>query len=173
MIISVSDLKGQVDCGKDAYDAIKARLDGIEHVIRSYTNNAFQVPAVRFCGRSEGSKVYGDPGQLMVGDTVQVSKSGVNDGLYTIERVEDDGVTLDDMLLEAPRNLVTKVEYPPDVARCAVRLYEWEQSMGGKVGVKSETISRHSVTYEDSQTLFAGYPVGILNGLKLYAKARF
>jgi len=44
--------------------------------------------------------------------------------------------------------------------------------MGDKVGIKSETISRHSVTYEDSATLYMGYPVGILNGLNLYKKAR-
>jgi hypothetical protein len=44
--------------------------------------------------------------------------------------------------------------------------------MGEKVGIKSETISRHSVTYEDSGNLFMGYPVGILNGLTLHKKAR-
>jgi len=68
--------------------------------------------------------------------------------------------------------LVTKIHYPADVIQCAVDLYKWKQDMGDKVGVKSETLSRHSVTYEDSATLFMGYPVGILNGLSLHNKAR-
>ena len=67
---------------------------------------------------------------------------------------------------------VCLLEYPADVIKCAVDLFKWKQDMGENVGIKSETISRHSVTYEDSATLFMGYPVGILNGLNLYKKAR-
>ena len=60
--------------------------------------------------------------------------------------------------------------------QCAVSLFKWELEFGSKIGIKSEseTLSRHSetVTYEDSATLFMGYPIGILNGLSLYKKAR-
>ena len=80
MIISVEDLKKQVNCGSDADDLIAAKLEAIEAVIRAYTNNNFQLRAVRFAGRSTESVVYGSPQYFPVGDPVQISASGVNDG---------------------------------------------------------------------------------------------
>ena len=172
MIITVEDLKKQVSCGTATDDLITAKLEAIEAVIRAYTNNNFQLRPVRFGGRSENSHVYGSPQYFTVGDTVQISGSGVNDGLYVVKAVADDHIELDKPLMAVPCNLVTKVKYPADVIQCAVDLFKWKQNMGDKVGIKSETLSRHSVTYEDSATLFMGYPVGILNGLNLYKKAR-
>ena len=172
MIISVENLKKQIDCGTATNDLITAKLEAIEAVIRAYTNNNFQQREVRFAGRSENMRVYGSPQFFFVDDTVQISGSGVNDGLYQITMVDADRIELDKPLMTTEFNLVTKVKYPADVIQCAVDLYQWKQTMGEKVGIKSETISRHSVTYEDSATLFMGYPVGILNGLQLYKKAR-
>lgn len=172
MIITVEKLKEQVNCGTASDDLITAKLEAIEAVIRAYTNNNFQQRSVRFAGRSEDSDVYGSPRFFAVGDTVQISESGVNDGLYTITAVYDDHIELDKSLFSVDCNLVTKIKYPADVVQCAVDLFKWKQTMGDKVGVKSETLSRHSVTYEDSATLFMGYPTGILNGLNLHRKAR-
>ena len=171
MIITVEDLKKQIQC-TDADDLITAKLEAIEAVIRAYTNNNFQQRSIRFAGRSEDSRVYGSPRFFTVGDTVQISGSGVNDGLYVVTSIDDEYLELDKSLFTADINLVTKIQYPADVAQCAVDLYKWKQTMGDKVGIKSETISRHSVTYEDGATLFMGYPVGILNGLNLHKKAR-
>lgn len=172
MITTVENLKKQVDCGTATDDLITARLEAIEAVIRAYTNNNFQMRSVRFAGRSEDADVYGVPRFFTVGDTVQISASGVNDGLYIVNAVYDDHIELDKDLFPVEYNLVTKIKYPADVIQCAVDLYKWKQTMGDKVGVKSETLSRHSVTYEDSATLYMGYPVGILNGLNLHRKAR-
>lgn len=172
MIITIEQLKNQVKCGTTPDDVISTRLQAIESVIRAYTNNNFQQRAVRFSGRSEGSAVYGSPQHFAVGDTVQISQSEYNDGLYQVTMVDTDFIELDEQLMTADFNLVTKVKYPADVVQCAVDMYQWKQNRGEKVGIKSETISRHSVTYEDSATLYMGYPVGLLNGLKLYKKAR-
>lgn len=172
MIITVEDLKKQVNCGNATDDLITIKLEAIEAVIRAYTNNNFQLRSARFAGRSENSCVYGSPRFFTVGDTVQISGSGVNDGLYVVIGVHVDRLELGKSLFPVEYNLVTKIKYPADVIQCAVDLYKWKQCMGDKVGVKSETLSRHSVTYEDSATLFMGYPVGILNGLNLHRKAR-
>jgi hypothetical protein len=172
MIISVSELRNQIDCGEVTDEQITVRLNAIEAVIRAYTNNNFQQRAVRFLGRSEDMSVYGSPQYFTVGDTVQISGTGVNDGLYRITMISADRITLDKKLMAMDFNLVTKIEYPADVIQCAVDLFQWKQSLGKKVGIKSETLSRHSVTYEDSTRLFMGYPMGILNGLQLHKKAR-
>lgn len=172
MIISIEDLKKQVNCGDTTDDVITAKLEAIEAVIRAFTNNNFQQRAIRFEARSEEYWLYGSPRYFTVGDTVQISASGVNDGLYVVTSVDDEYLEVDRVLMEAEYNLVTKIKYPADVIQCAVDLFAWKQSMGNKVGIKSETISRHSVTYEDGSTLFMGYPLGILNGLKLHKKVR-
>lgn len=172
MIISVENLKKRIDCGNTADDLITARLEAIESVIRAYTNNNFQQRGIRFVGNSDGKRLYGDTQYFAVDDTIQISGSNVHDGLYTVTMIGMDYIEVDRPLMTIASNLVTKVKYPADVIQCAVDLYKWKQNMGDKVGVKSETLSRHSVTYEDSATLFMGYPVGILNGLQLYKKAR-
>lgn len=173
MIITVADLKKQVNCGTSTDDQIMVKLEAIEAVIRAYTNNNFQNRGIRYSGHSRGSCIYGVPMYFHIGDTVQVSSQyGVNDGLYVVTAVDEEYLELDKFLVPVDGNLVTKIQYPADVIQCAVDLYKWNQTMGDKVGIKSETISRHSVTYEDSGTLFMGYPVGILNGLNLHKKAR-
>ena len=172
MIITVADLKKQIDCGSATDEQITVKLNAIEAVIRAYTNNNFQQRGIRFIGHSSGMRVYGEPQYFNVGDTVQISDSLVNDGLYQVTEVGVDYVQVDKFLMTTEKNLVTKINYPADVIACAVDLYRWKQNMGEKVGIKSETISRHSVTYEDSATLFMGYPMGVLNGLSLYKKAR-
>lgn len=172
MIITVADLKKQINCGNDTDELIETKLKAIEAVIRKYTNNNFQERGIRFVGHSSGTSVYGDPRYFTIGDTVQISASSVNDGLYQVVAVGEDFLQVDRFLFAANQNMVTKISYPADVIQCAVDLYKWKQSMGNKVGIKSETLSRHSVTYEDSATLFMGYPIGILNGLSLYKKAR-
>lgn len=172
MIISVADLRKQVACGTATDEQIIAKLEAIEAVIRAYTNNNFQLRGIRFAGQSEGMNIYGTPQGFSVGDIVQISGSDVNDGLYQVRIVQPDFIQLDQYLVTADYNLVTKVKYPADVVQCAVDMFRWKQNMGDKVGIKSETLSRHSVTYEDSASLFMGYPMGILSGLKLHKKAR-
>ena len=52
---------------------------------------------------------------------------------------------------------------------------KYECNMRDKVGIKSESISRHSVTYYDvnEENQVMGYPVSLLGFLKPYIKARF
>jgi hypothetical protein len=56
-----------------------------------------------------------------------------------------------------------------------VNLLRWEAVNRDKVGIQSETISRHSVTYADAtgENSLMGYPKSMLGFLKPYVKARF
>lgn len=172
MIMTVSELKLSVECGTLTDDVIRSRLASIEAVIRAYTNNKFQVRAVRFIGKTDGSSVFGNVRNIREGDTIEISESGINDGLYAVVEVDEEAIITDKILWPCDEMLVTKIEYPADVKACALDLFSWKIKNGEKVGVKSETISRHSVTYEDSSGLFMGYPIGVLSGLRLHKKAR-
>ena len=56
-----------------------------------------------------------------------------------------------------------------------VNLIKWDIDKRSKVGVQSETLSRHSVTYfnMDGDNSVMGYPKSLLGFLKPYIKARF
>lgn len=173
MIISVEQAKKLVDLSKWTDDKIKMKLEAIEQVVRTYTHNNFQNRAIRSDCVVSDQQIQGDVPGLNVGDTIQISESKFNAGLFVVEAIEDDLIATNQDLIDEAHILVTKIEYPSDVVDCVLELLEWSVQYGGKVGIKSETLSRHSVTYEDSATLFMGFPVGILNGLKLHQKARF
>lgn len=106
---------------------------------------------------------------------MQISQSMVNDGLYGIAEITDEGITLDGDVYDFPLNTVTKVIYPADVQKGVIDLMIWEKDNRSKVGIKSETLSRHSVTYYDQDTnnQVMGYPVSLLGFLKPYMKPRF
>ena len=174
MIISVDQAKKLISGLSNWSDErIRMKLDAIEQVIRSYTHNNFQNRGIRSDCAVISQQIQGSVPGLNVGDTIQISESRFNSGRFVVEAIDDDQIIVDKTLIDESHILVTKVEYPADVIDCVVDLMEWTVDFGGKVGIKSETLSRHSVTYEDSGTLFMGYPVGILNGLKLHMKARF
>lgn len=156
-------------------EAIQTQLDAIEGIIRAYTNNNFQVRMARFVAPSAGRILDGFSPYIGEGDTIQISQSGVNDGLYIVEAVVEETVEVDRDLHDVGVNLVTKVEYPPAVKGVARNLLKWEAENRGKVGVKSETLSRYSVTYydQDASNQVMGYPVSLLGGLRPYMKARF
>ena len=111
---------------------------------------------------------------MKVGDTVQISQSMVNDGLYKITELGDDFIRVDQELYKST-NLITKVEYPADVRAGVLELLKWDIKNRPKTGGKSETLSRYSVTYfdQDANNQVMGYPVALLGFLKPYIKARF
>lgn len=175
MIVSVEKLLSMPEFSGKSEEELKRKLKAVEHLIRSYTNNNFQNRAIRFRGNSVGDTIIGQPRFFKVADTVQISRSSVNDGLYAVTEVAETFIRLDAQLFDIPENLVTKVEYPVDVQEGVIELMSWEVKNRQKVGIKSETLSRHSVTYydQDAGNQVMGYPVSLLGFLKPYMKARF
>lgn len=175
MIVPVEELLEMPDFSGKSEKSLKRKLNAIEHLIRSYTNNNFQNRSIRLEGSSQGDIIKGRTQFFKVGDTVQISQSQVNDGLYFITEIADDFIRLDRELFPVPENLVTKVEYPVDVQEGVIELMVWEVKNRQKVGIKSETLSRHSVSYydQDANNQVMGYPVSLLGFLKPYMKARF
>jgi hypothetical protein len=174
MIISVEELKKRITTDKPD-EVLEEMLAGIETAIRNHTNNNFQHRGFRTVGTIEGEKLYLDAPVFKAGDTIQISESNYNAGLYVVsEGEEGDVIPLPGAMDEADV-LVTKVVYPADVRIGAVNLLKWDLENREKVGIQSETISRHSVTYfnMDGENSVMGYPKSMLGFLKPYHKARF
>lgn len=67
-------------------------------------------------------------------------------------------------------------EYPADIKMGVVNLLKWDMNHRDNMGVESETISRHSITYGDmagKEATAMGYPRAMVAFLKPYTKARF
>lgn len=173
MIIDIAKLKKELDRNDISDNSLCRKIKAVEKAIRAYTNNNFQNRLVRYEAPSNNNALLFTSPYLAVGDTLQITQS-INEGLYQI--IEIDGcVQCDSVLYPCEYNLVTKVEYPEDIIEGCINLLKWEIENRDKVGVQSETISRHSVTYfnQDASNTLMGYPVALLGFLKPYIKARF
>lgn len=174
MIWTVNSLKTMSEFSEIPDELLQLKLDGIEALVRSYTNNNFQNRNVRFKAPFIDNVICGSSPYLRVGDTIQITQSKVNDGLYVVKNVRDDTIRLDRYLFDGG-GVITKVEYPNDVKKGVLYLLQWEITVKPKQGIQSETISRHSVTYynQDASNQSNGYPVSLLGFLEPYRKARF
>lgn len=175
MIISVEKLK-EYEQFKDLDEReLKDKLDGLESLIRSYTNNNFQNRNIRFYAPSANNKLLIQSSLLRVGDTLQITHSAYNDGLYVIEQIDDEGLTLDGSLYDAENQTVTKIEYPKAVVSTVINILSWEAKYGSKMGIQSESIGRHSVSYfnQSENNSLGGYPLALFNPLNQFKKARF
>lgn len=176
MIMTVEELKSYIDItAKD--QVLEAKLQALELLIRKYTNNNFQDRSRRFNAEIKNGVLQGASNLFAVGDTVQISESLYNDGLYVIEDIDIDNAHMDfnEILSDETCVLITKVKYPMDVKLGVANMLKWDIENRDKVGIQSETLSRHSVTYfnMDGDNSIMGYPKSLLGFLKPYMKARF
>lgn len=178
MILSVAELRKYITT-EDDDQVLEGKLQALELLIRAYTNNNFQVRAFRAVAVAvaEGNTLlFNSPVPFKVGDTLQITESDfMQDELVTVLSVGDSSITVSGDLSDESGVVVTKVKYPVDVKMGIVNLMKWELNNREKVGVASETISRHSVTYVDQTgaNTIMGYPVALMGFLKPYRKARF
>jgi hypothetical protein len=173
MIISVEKAKSLISFPNWTDEKIEMKLKAVEQTIRAYTNNNFQDRDYRRTADIIGGLFMVEAlTPFDIGDTVQISESRLNKGLFTVATADDSTFTVEESVKDEKDVLVTKIVYPADVIDCCVNLMEWEVNNRDKVGIKSETLSRHSVTYEDSASMFMGYPASLLGCLKPYRKCR-
>ena len=175
MLMAVSELRQYIQTD-ETDQMLEAKLTALEQAIRSYTNNNFQHRGYRSWADLAGGVLKMNPFQpFRTGDTVQITGSHRNNGLYTVTETSEYTATLSGETVDELEILVTKVVYPMDIKLGAVNLLKWDMEQRGKVGVASETISRHSVTYVDmtADNTIMGYPASLMGFLRPYCKARF
>ena len=166
MIISVEKLRELYPSVTLSDEVIRARLESLETLIRKYTNNNFQARNFRAVGKIENGVLVFDRALFKDGDTIEISKTKYNNGVYVLGT---EGELYDEEYV-----LITKVVYPSDVVTGIVNLFKWDNENRAKVGVKSESISRYSVTYYDlDSSSSVGFPKGLMAFLTPYIKAKF
>lgn len=177
MIMTVAELRQFVTTDEED-QALEARLQALELLIRAYTNNNFQQRGFRVEADIRGGVFMSESLiPFAVGDTVMISQSDLqSDCLCIVKEITDDTTfTVNESCADDDCILVTKVVYPADVKLGVANMLKWQLDNGDKVGVASETISRHSVTYFDmtGDNSAAGFPKALTGFLRPYMKARF
>lgn len=160
----------------DIPDGILAlRLSRLESLIRSYTNNNFVLPGWgQDCELQSGGLLSVNEGIYSENDTILITHSLRSDGLYTVTSVEDDALYKLSSDTQDDKGFANLVLYPPDVKMGAVMMLSYDLTRTDSEGIKTETVSRHSVEYLDStdSNTILGYPVHLTSFLKPYRKAR-
>lgn len=175
MIMSIDELKRHIQT-KETDDILQEKLQAIELKIRNYTNNNFQNRSVR-CKADIVGEIFRVNGvtPFKEGDTVHVTDSTLNEGLYTVKDADNASFTANEAVRDEFDVLITLVEYPVDVKQGAINLLKWDEKNREKAGIQSETISRHSITYVSTEgdNWDKGYPASLMDFIEPYKKARF
>ena len=175
MIMTVDELRKFIQTD-DTDECLEAKLAGIEQQIRGFTHNNFQVRGTgRICDVVGGLFMMEALNPYEVGDTVQISGSAKNDGLYTVKEINEFTFTVNEKTRDEIDVYVTAVRYPADIKLGVINLMMWELENRTKAGIESETISRHTVNYInlDAWNSNMGYPNSLTQFLRPYMKARF
>lgn len=153
-------------------------LDGLEIAIRELTNNPFQNTYIRhhhlsFSG-SATINVKDDIVGLRKGNTIQISDSKINDGLFVVKEINGRDITVEGepqfFEIDCEQAVLTKVEYPPDILLGVKKLIQYDSKMVNKMGLKSKTVSRMSETYYDQNSgeTINGYPAAMMSFINKY-----
>lgn len=170
MIVTLEELKRVSELSNISDEQLLIMSEGIEDFIRQYTNNNFTNKNITFNTPSTNGKLDTVLPPFKVGDTVLISKSTYNNGVYVIENMDG---TLNNELFD-DENKVTLIQYPQSIKSGVIKLLQYDTKMNDKMGISSESISRHSVTYSQPQAdSVNGYPSYLMSFLKPYMKARF
>lgn len=179
MIMTVEELREYITT-TDSDKLLEARLSALEIAIRDYTHNRFHAkPLVRIEAFVRGGVFLSDSLiPFSEGDTVHVTKGSqaVDLGLFTVKEIAGDTTfTVNEPVSDMDDIKVTLVKYDLNIKMGIVNLMRWEAANRDKVGIQSETISRHSVTYADANgdNSIMGYPKALMGFLKPYMKLRF
>ncbi len=157
-------------------------LNGYETAIREITNNNFQNLATRRKIRGfEANSVTCDKSieGIRTGDTVEINGSKFNDGLYVVNSIAANVVNFLGASLYPETThgaVLTKVEYPADIAVGLTKIIAFDVKTRDNIGVKSRTVSRWSESYHDitaSTSTVNGYPPALFSFLEKYKKLRF
>lgn len=181
MLISIDELKTvytDMDFSKYSDERLKRKLEAIESAIVEYTGNKFYDKESKTEVGNVGGQLVGNFTRYKVGDKVEVYNSKFNDGIYYVaQKNSDTEITLNATLKDEEKLFkLIRFSYPLDVIEGCINLLNYDLNMrdNNKVGISSETISRHSVSYvnRNNTNTMIGYPIELVSFLTPYMEWR-
>lgn len=175
MLISISELK-EVYTDKNFSSMndkrLERKLEAIEKAIREYTHEHFRNRFKSSVAICENGDIYCITDFYQIGDTIEITQSKLNDGLYVVTGKEVGYITVDRPILDSDYMVVSLVEYPADIVEGAIELLDYECNGKKKQWIASESISRHSVSYRqyDGNNTIFGYPAELFSFAKKYSR---
>lgn len=173
MLIKTTEVMKMDRFKKYSENEITRKLKKIEYAIRSYTHNQFLSKTIKFYSKIEDNKILLDTELIKADDTILI-RDFFNYDIFTVNDVNNGKVEILEDVYNSNNSFIAKVIYPFDVIEGALDVLEWDLKMRNKVGIKQESLSRHSITYfdNDSSNTVNGYPVSLFGFLTPYIKAR-
>lgn len=176
MIISIDKLRKHV-VTDETNESLRMRMEGIEDLIRKYTNHHFLDSNVRASVKiTENGETSADRDLFIEGDTVEIFHSEFSDGLHEVVSKEGDGRYILSGCRMADEGFMVRVSYPASVVMGAISMLKYDLDKAGREDVASETLSRHSVTYRDEGSdgnAILGYPSRLTSFLRPFRRVRF
>lgn len=162
-------------------DITQEQIDAFEVMVRNYTHNHFQVKGARFYDlviTTTGISIQA-PNWIDVNDTLEISETLFNNGVYTVSAITDTEIKLTGSKKLRPETAdkayASLVSYPADIAQGILKLIKYDYKMGDKLGIKMESISRMRTDYYDISTgeNAEGYPKALMAFLTKYEKIQW
>ena len=174
---------------------MERRLKALETKIRAITNNKFHWVGVQTEGYMDidamTKKITGPSFGPMFqpGDNIDIFQDEPSNGrlrpqvqnelgVFTIDEVGPHHITVKEPIRSMKiYGVAIMVNYPEDIKDGITNLFKYDQRMGSKIGIKSESISRYSVTYYDTNSQgsasLEGYPASLWDFIQKYQKLRW
>ncbi len=180
MIISVEEAKRFLqimDSSKD--ELIKMLIPIVQDFVVKYTRNYFEILTDKIYRESDKisfwSGIIADADEKLIESGfipnihVRVSGSVLNDGIYEVEAVDADALTIsaDIPLTDEPSGAVVKltaVKFPEGIKLPVAQLIGYNLEKQRHRGLASERLADWSANYESD------YPKALLSGLNQYRK---
>ena len=188
-IITTNEVKTLLQITATATDSlIDTLIPVVTSDVHEYTNNYFQNYKTKI---ESGTFVFdaslktltsefnfADDYGYATGQDVIISGSLKNNGIHTISSVSDNVITFVATSISTiadedsnARTTIVKMEYPEALKLVVARMINY-YLQENKDNVKSESISRYSVTYAND-SMVNGYPKSIISGLNRWKRVTF
>lgn len=154
-------------------------IKAMENAIFSLTNNHFHLPNYSpIITGIQGKRITFDGVNMFnMHDTVEIVGVQYYDGFHYVTSVGTDWIEID-IPFELEGDVTGSlylIKFPADVRSGVKKVWKHEQATEDTVGVRNESISRWSVTYEKPSTgrSINGLPAYLFDFLKPYEKMRW
>lgn len=178
MIISLADVKTILGISNTNSDTmLNLVLPMVQSSIIEFCKNhfkdslAYSAETISFSGTSILDSSSGFVTAELFSDNYLIEGSKYNDGIFTVSNVAAGTLTVSETTrTETAGNtiLITRVVFPKELGFIMAKMAGY--TIKNKFGVKSESISNYSVSYDSSSTYITGYPDSITAGLLKYRR---